>query len=133
MAIQKNGKDAAPVAKKAPAKVTPIKKAETKATPAAIERVSRQGMAQEIRNTAIANGMAMPLKLALIAVAAYEDAVIKALKAGNEVVMPGFGKFSVARREERTGRNPSTGETITIAAKNVPVFKAGATLKDAVN
>ncbi len=60
------------------------------------------------------------------------DAVAKALKAGDEVTLVGFGSFYVAEREERTGRNPRTGETIKIAAAKQPKFRAGKSLKDAV-
>lgn len=55
------------------------------------------------------------------------------LKAGNTVNFTGFGKFDVANRAARTGRNPGTGETIQIAASKAPRFSAGKTLKDAVN
>ena len=54
------------------------------------------------------------------------------LKAGNEVVLTGFGTFSKSHRKARDGRNPQTGATIKIAAKDVPKFKAGKGLKDAV-
>lgn len=56
----------------------------------------------------------------------------KALKKGNSVTLVGFGTFSVSKRKARKGRNPKTGEAIKIAAKKVPVFKAGKGLKDAV-
>lgn len=56
----------------------------------------------------------------------------KTLKAGNDVVLTGFGTFSVSKRAARVGRNPQTGATIKIAAKKVPKFKAGKGLKDAV-
>ncbi len=65
------------------------------------------------------------------------DAVIKqitrALRKGDQVSLVGFGTFSVKRRAARAGRNPRTGETIQIKASNVPGFKAGKGLKDAVN
>lgn len=68
--------------------------------------------------------------------AAAVDAVICSIKAslkkGNPVTLVGFGTFKVAKRKARTGRNPRTGATIKIAAKSVPVFKAGAELKKAV-
>lgn len=60
------------------------------------------------------------------------EAVTKALKAGEEVTLVGFGSFYVADREARSGRNPRTGETIEIAAAKQPKFRAGKTLKDAV-
>lgn len=56
----------------------------------------------------------------------------KGLKAGKDVVLTGFGTFMVSRRKARAGRNPQTGATIQIPAKNVPRFKAGKGLKDAV-
>ena len=61
------------------------------------------------------------------------DAVTAALKKGDEVRLVGFGTFSVASREATTGRNPRTGEEIKIAASKQPKFKAGKTLKDALN
>ena len=64
------------------------------------------------------------------------DAVIStiegALKQGEEVSFTGFGKFHVANRGAREGRNPRTGETMTIAASKVPRFTAGSGLKKAV-
>jgi len=55
------------------------------------------------------------------------------LATGNDISFVGFGGFSVAKREAREGRNPKTGETIQIAAKNVIKFKAGKGLSDSVN
>jgi len=55
------------------------------------------------------------------------------LKAGNRVSLVGFGSWSVSKRSAREGRNPQTGATIQIAAKNVVKFKAGAELSGAVN
>ena len=64
------------------------------------------------------------------------DAVIKsiedALGSGEEVNFTGFGKFHVAERGAREGRNPRTGATMTIAASRVPRFTAGSGLKKAV-
>lgn len=67
------------------------------------------------------------------AVEAVFDAITGALKGGNAVTVVGFGTFSVSERAARTGRNPRTGESISIAASRVPKFKAGKGLKDAVN
>lgn len=65
------------------------------------------------------------------------DATIKtitdALAKGDSVALIGFGTFSSKQRAARTGHNPRTGEAIQIAAANVPAFKAGKALKDAVN
>lgn len=66
------------------------------------------------------------------ALAAFIETVTDALKAGDKIQLVGFGTFEVRERPERTGRNPQTKETITIAASKVPAFKAGAALKNAV-
>jgi len=59
--------------------------------------------------------------------------VTNELKAGGSVALVGFGTFQVNARAARIGRNPKTGDSITIAAAKVPVFKAGASLKNSVN
>lgn len=71
-------------------------------------------------------------KEAEAAIGAVLTAIKKALKKNDSVTLVGFGTFGVSRRKARTGRNPQTGEAIKIAAKKVPVFKAGKDLKDAV-
>jgi len=63
---------------------------------------------------------------------AFEEVVTEALKAGEEVQLPGFGKFSVKERKAREGRNPQTGQKMKIAAQKVPAFSAGNALKEAV-
>jgi len=67
------------------------------------------------------------------AIDAVVDSISSALAKGQQVSIVGFGTFSVKHRAARSGRNPRTGETIKIAASNVPGFKAGKALKDAVN
>jgi len=61
------------------------------------------------------------------------DAITGALKSGDQVTLIGFGTFLVRERASRVGRNPRTGEAMTIAAAKIPSFKAGKALKDAVN
>jgi len=63
----------------------------------------------------------------------FISAVTKALSKGDKVSLVGFGSFSVAKRAARTGINPATKKPITIAAKKVAKFKAGAELADAIN
>lgn len=67
------------------------------------------------------------------AVEAVLDSIGAALKSGEQVTLVGFGTFLVRKREARQGRNPRTGETMQIAASNVPAFKAGKALKESVN
>lgn len=64
---------------------------------------------------------------------AMVEAITDALKKGETVSLVGFGSFVVKERAERQGRNPQSGESITIAAAKIPSFKAGKALKDAVN
>jgi DNA-binding protein HU-beta len=61
------------------------------------------------------------------------EAISAALKKGDEVRLVGFGTFSVQAREASEGRNPRTGEKISIAASKQAKFKAGKTLKEALN
>lgn len=61
------------------------------------------------------------------------DNVTKTLKGGGKVALVGWGTWSVSKRAAREGRNPQTGATIQIAAKNIVKFKAGAGLSDSVN
>ena len=66
------------------------------------------------------------------AIDAFIHAISGALAKGDKVTLVGFGSFEVRKREARKGRNPQTGKEINIAARKVPVFKAGKALKDAV-
>ncbi|HHU31667.1 MAG: HU family DNA-binding protein [Zhaonellaceae bacterium] len=66
-------------------------------------------------------------------VGAIFSSIEEALAKGDKVQLVGFGTFEVRERAARTGRNPKTGEEITIAAAKVPAFKPGKALKDAVN
>lgn len=66
------------------------------------------------------------------AVNAVFAAIEEALARGEKVQLVGFGTFEVRDRKERTGRNPQTGEEIVIPAAKVPAFKAGKSLKEAV-
>ena len=67
------------------------------------------------------------------AVKAFTDVVTEELVNGGKVQIVGFGNFEVAERPAREGRNPKTGEVMTIAASKSPKFKAGKAFKDEVN
>lgn len=67
------------------------------------------------------------------AVDGLTEIVAETLAKGDSINLIGFGTFSVGERAARTGRNPRTGETLTIAAAKTPKFSAGAKLKSAVN
>jgi DNA-binding protein HU-beta len=81
---------------------------------------------------AVAESTGLSKKEAGDAVEAVTDTIVKELKGGGEVTFSGFGKFHVAERGARQGRNPATGETIQIPAGRVPRFTAGSGLKKAV-
>lgn len=82
---------------------------------------------------AMADGADISKAAASRALDAMIDAITSALKDGEQVSLIGFGTFMVRERAARTGRNPRTGASIEIAAAKNPSFKAGKTLKDAVN
>ena len=67
------------------------------------------------------------------AINAFVGTVTGVLTAGDKIALKGFGTFEVRHRDARTGRNPRTGETMTIAASKVPAFKASSALKAVVN
>jgi DNA-binding protein HU-beta len=67
------------------------------------------------------------------AIEAAIESVSDELARGGEVALAGFGKFSVSKRAARTGRNPSTGETIQIAASKAAKFSAASALKKRLN
>lgn len=66
-------------------------------------------------------------------VSALFDEMTVALARGERVELRGFGAFTVKRRQARSGRNPRTGETVEVAQKSVPFFKAGKELRERIN
>ena len=83
--------------------------------------------------SAVAESSGLSKSDASKAVEGVFDAITGALKKGDEVRLVGFGTFSVSQRKASTGRNPRTGETMTIKASAQPKFKAGKGLKPSVN
>ena len=82
---------------------------------------------------AMAEATELSKKDAEAALKAFIDVVTAEMKKGEKVQLVGFCTFEVSERAAREGRNPQTGETMTIAASKSPKFKAGKALKDAVN
>lgn len=82
---------------------------------------------------AIADKASLSKKDAEAALKAFTDVVSEELKKGEKIQLVGFGTFEVSERASRTGRNPQTGEEMTIPASRAPKFKAGKALKDLVN
>ena len=93
-----------------------------------------------MNKTELAGMLARNTDLTQAAAATVVDAIFNAergiiaseLGAGGEVTIAGFGKFETRRRDAREGRNPASGDTIMIAAKSVPAFKAAKGLRDRV-
>jgi len=82
---------------------------------------------------AIAGKSGLNKKNSEAALNAFVGSVEEALKAGDKVVLVGFGTFEVRKRAARKGRNPQTKQEITIPESKAPVFKAGKGLKDIIN
>ena len=82
---------------------------------------------------AMAEKTQLSKKDAEAALKAFVDVVSEEMKKGEKVQLVEFGTFEVSERAAREGRNPQTGETMTIAASKTPKFKAGKALKDLVN
>ena len=82
---------------------------------------------------AVAGSANVTKKEAEAVLKAFTDVVTEELKNGGKIQLVGFGTFEVGERAAREGRNPKTGETMTIAASKAPKFKAGKALKDAIN
>ena len=81
--------------------------------------------------TSVSAATGMPIEAALKAISATFDEIINAVGKGDTVTIPGFGAFQSRLREERTGRNPQTGEDITLPACKVPKFKSGSRMREA--
>lgn len=81
---------------------------------------------------ALAERSSVTKKEAEDVLASITEIITDELSKGERIVITGFGTFEVSDRAEREGRNPSTGEPMTIAATKAPKFKAGKSLKDAV-
>lgn len=81
----------------------------------------------------VAEQSGLTRKDASAAVGAIFDTVSTSLKNGESVQIMGFGTFEVRNRASRKGRNPQTGEEITIPASKNPAFKPGKQLKESVN
>lgn len=95
--------------------------------------LGKAGLADSIRHLMLEQGIAVTLKLAITLVESFEAAVSSALGQGNDVALPGFGKFKVSLRAGGERRNPSNGEMITVTDSWAVGFKVGSGLKTAVN
>ena len=81
----------------------------------------------------IAAKIGITKKAAGEALDATVDVIMTAVASGNKVTVVGFGSFEKRLRQQRNGRNPKTGETMTIPESNTPAFTAGASFKERVN
>lgn len=94
------------------------------------------GVKSTMNKSELINAIAKASGISKAAAARSLDAFIKTisdvLSKGGRVALPGFGSFDIGKRKKRMGRNPRTGQVITIPAAKVPKFKAGKNLKDRV-
>ena len=105
--------------------------------PGIAERHNVRAKSEQVNKTEMADRLAARTGLSKDATRDAADGVFaivgEALADGEEVLLPGFGTFGTRRRPARTGRSPRTGAAVSKAASTSPTFKAGKTLKDAVN
>ncbi len=95
--------------------------------------MNKTEMAQKLaKKTGLSQGKAAEVLDVIFSAHPRTGLIAIALDAGDKVTIPGFGTFSTKRRGERQGRNPATGKTITIPAKNYVHFKPGKTLRERV-
>ncbi len=87
----------------------------------------------ELINRLTARNPHLQVMDAELAVKTILDAMIQSLVKGKRIEIRGFGSFSLNFRPPRVGRNPKTGEKVTVAGKYVPHFKAGKELRDRVD
>jgi DNA-binding protein HU-beta len=128
MATKPPVKKAAPTKNAAPLKAVPTKAPAKAAAPVAGEKYSMVNLRDDIAEALPIVGRATIEKVMLATFAA----ITKAYAAGKVVNIKDFGKLEIKHRPERQGRNPATGEQITIAAKSAPKFTFAKALKDAV-
>ncbi|WP_439648882.1 HU family DNA-binding protein [Leptolyngbya ohadii] len=74
----------------------------------------------------------MPLSLLYFRFSLLTESIMEVIAGGEKVTLVGFGTFEARQRQEREGRNPKTGESMTIPASTVPAFSAGKLFKETV-
>jgi integration host factor subunit alpha len=81
----------------------------------------------------IQNQLGLPKNLSVQAVESIIEIIKKTLENGEDVLITGFGKFCVKEKSDRRGRNPATGEDLTLGARRVVGFKCSGKLRDRIN
>ena len=94
--------------------------------------VTKKVLAEKVQDALEAKGMKLSVEKSIIAVNTVFNEIIKAVTSGDEARIDSFGTFKSVDKAERTGRNPRTGEVITIEAHKTVVFKAAKGFKDAM-
>ena len=135
--LEKNRSKVQKAAEKVKAQVTSTTKDASALAEEAFGTTEEAVKSSSMNKTELINKVAAENKLTQKLTAAAVDTILSTIidtvAAGEPVSLPGFGTFSVKHREARQGHNPATGETMEIAAKDVPVFKAAKALKEKVN
>jgi integration host factor subunit beta len=81
----------------------------------------------------VASLSSLPRKETELIVNTVFENITEALSKGDKVELRGFGSFRIRRRNSRKGRNPKTGDAVTVPGKRVPFFKVGKRLRERVN
>ena len=82
---------------------------------------------------AVADQTGFPSKRSVEIIEALLEIMKRMLESGEDVLVSGFGKFAVKNKQERRGRNPATGETMTLPSRKVVTFKCSGKLRQAIN
>lgn len=135
--LEKNRSKVRKAAEKVKAQVSSTAKDASALAEEAFGTTEEAAKPSSMNKTELINKVAAENKLTQKVTAAVVDTILSTIidtvAAGEPVSLPGFGTFSVKHREARQGHNPATGETMEIAAKDVPVFKAAKAFKEKVN
>jgi len=95
--------------------------------------MTRDNLALKLRDTLSEDGIEVTHKQAYTAVDAFCDAIMQGVALDGRVELRGFGTFKTSKRRARTGRNPRTGEAVSVPAKKQVLFKPGIEMKAQVN
>ena len=93
----------------------------------------RGGMTKAELVEEVSGKTGLPKKQAEIVVNTVFESIVETLKTGEKIELRGFGSFRIRHRNSRKGRNPKTGDSVSVPEKRVPFFKVGKRLRELVN
>ena len=97
------------------------------------DEVARGGMTKAELVEEVSEKTGLPKKQAEIVVNTVFESIVETLKTGEKIELRGFGSFRIRHRGARTGRNPKTGDKVSVPPKRIPYFKPGKELRELLN